>query len=82
MHEAMASTLDTAIEQIRKIQETARAGNLTLPRWPMIVLRSPKGWTGPKMVDGLKVEALFEPIKSRSLILPLTRSISNYSKIG
>jgi xylulose-5-phosphate/fructose-6-phosphate phosphoketolase len=60
MHEAMAATLDMAVEQIKKIQQDARVdGNLTRPRWPMIVLNSPKGWTGPKMVDGLQVEGTF-----------------------
>ena len=84
MHEAMAATLDKAVEQIQKIQRDARvanaksqlgrlqaqlgqeiqrdpplAGNLARPRWPMIVLNSPKGWTGPKMVDGLQVEGTF-----------------------
>jgi xylulose-5-phosphate/fructose-6-phosphate phosphoketolase len=60
MHEAMATTLDAAIGQIKKIQEDARVrGNGTRPRWPMIVLNSPKGWTGPKMVDGLQVEGTF-----------------------
>ena len=60
MHEAMAATLDTAVEQIKQIQQDARVhGNLTRPRWPMIVLNSPKGWTGPKVVDGLQVEGTF-----------------------
>src|SRR6266498_2513496 len=60
MHEAMAATLDTAVEQIKKIQRDARVdGNFARPRWPMIVLNSPKGWTGPKMVDGLQVEGTF-----------------------
>ncbi len=60
MHEAMAATLDAAVEQIRKIQQDARAhGNVARPRWPMIVLNSPKGWTGPKLVDGLQVEGTF-----------------------
>src|SRR6202789_337576 len=60
MHEAMAATLDQAIEQIKQIQQDARAyGNLTRPRWPMIVLNSPKGWTGPKIVDGLQIEGTF-----------------------
>ena len=49
MHEAMAAALDTAVEQIRQIQQDARAhGETTRPRWPMIVLNSPKGWTGPE----------------------------------
>jgi xylulose-5-phosphate/fructose-6-phosphate phosphoketolase len=61
MHEAMASTLDTVIEQIRKIQADARSssGPVERPRWPMIVLVSPKGWTGPKVVDGKAVEGTF-----------------------
>jgi len=60
MHEAMAATLDMAVEQIKKIQSDARAnGQLTRPCWPMIVLSSPKGWTGPKVVDGLQVEGTF-----------------------
>ena len=60
MHEAMATTLDLAIEQIKHVQHEARVnGNLTRPRWPMIVLNSPKGWTGPKVVDGLQVEGTF-----------------------
>ena len=60
MHEAMAATLDTVLEQIKQIQQHARtSGNTTRPRWPMIVLVSPKGWTGPKEVDGLQVEGTF-----------------------
>ena len=58
MHRAMADTLDTAFDRIRAIQRNARAegARTERPRWPMIVLRSPKGWTGPKEVDGKKVE--------------------------
>ncbi len=60
MHEAMAATLDTVVEQIKRIQQDARVnGNIARPRWPMIVLNSPKGWTGPKVVDGLQVEGTF-----------------------
>src|SRR5580692_11303347 len=60
MHEAMAATLETAVEQIKKIQQDARVNdNFARPRWPMIVLNSPKGWTGPKTVDGLQVEGTF-----------------------
>ena len=60
MHELMALTLDDAIEEIRRIQGNARSNNdATRQRWPMIVLRSPKGWTGPKVVDGLQVEGTF-----------------------
>lgn len=57
MHRNMASTLQTCIEEIRSIQQGAREDGKTVrPRWPMIVLRSPKGWTGPEEVDGHKVE--------------------------
>ncbi len=60
MHELRATTLDKAIEDIRETQENARNNNdTTQPRWPMIVLKSPKGWTGPKFVDGLPVEGTF-----------------------
>ena len=57
MHQLMAATLDTVLDEIAAIQTEARGGKLTAcPRWPMIILRSPKGWTGPKYVDGLKTE--------------------------
>ena len=57
MHELMAVTLDKAIDDIRQMKEHARNdGDNLRPRWPMIVLRSPKGWTGPKVVDGLRIE--------------------------
>ena len=60
MHRLMAATLEQAIGQIHAIQKNARENNdATRPRWPMIVLRSPKGWTGPKVVDGLKIEGTF-----------------------
>src|SRR5579872_6494076 len=60
MHQLMAATLETAIEDIQQIQKNARNKNdTTRARWPMIVLRSPKGWTGPKVVDGLQVEGTF-----------------------
>ncbi|MDN5935341.1 MAG: phosphoketolase family protein, partial [Nitrosospira sp.] len=61
MHQAMAAVLDGVIDKIRVIQDEARRervsdGTITYPRWPMIILRSPKGWTGPKEVDGKKAE--------------------------
>jgi len=60
MHQLMAVALEKAIEGIRQIQSQARSSNdTTRPRWPMIVLNSPKGWTGPKVVDGLQVEGTF-----------------------
>ncbi len=56
----MAATLEDCVLEIRRIQQEARAsGKPTRPRWPMIVLRSPKGWTGPKEVDGHKVEGFW-----------------------
>lgn len=60
MHIAMTEALDTAIEQIKDIQQNARSiSDATRPRWPMIVLKSPKGWTGPKEVDGVQIEGTF-----------------------
>jgi xylulose-5-phosphate/fructose-6-phosphate phosphoketolase len=60
MHEAMAAALDTAVEQIQTIQRDARVHRKPArPRWPMIVLASPKGWTGPKIVDGRRNEGTF-----------------------
>lgn len=60
MHQLMAATLDKMIEDIRLIQKKARIdGLLERPLWPMLILRSPKGWTGPKKVDGLKTEGFW-----------------------
>ena len=60
MHQLMAATLDTALDEIKAIQEDARQyGFLLRPQWPMIILRTPKGWTGPKTVDGLPTEDSF-----------------------
>ncbi|MDP1663517.1 MAG: phosphoketolase family protein [Methylobacter sp.] len=60
MHQRMAAVMEHCVTEIRKIQETARAGGVPeRPRWPMIILRSPKGWTGPKEVDGHKVEGFW-----------------------
>jgi xylulose-5-phosphate/fructose-6-phosphate phosphoketolase len=60
MHQVMAQTLDTIVAQIKKIQSDARqGGKISRPRWPMIVLTTPKGWTGPKVVDGQKVEGTY-----------------------
>jgi xylulose-5-phosphate/fructose-6-phosphate phosphoketolase len=73
MHQTMAATLDTIVEQIQQIQHDARIqGNSTRPRWPMIVLRSLKGWTGPKVIDGLPVEGTF-----RAHQVPLSVSSSS-----
>ena len=60
MHQLMAAVLEKTIKEIREIQSSARnKKDATRPRWPMIVLRSPKGWTGPKIVDGLQIEGTF-----------------------
>ncbi|KAB2644400.1 MAG: phosphoketolase family protein [Verrucomicrobia bacterium] len=60
MHEEMASTLDCVIEEIKKIKEEALSSQRKeRPRWPMIVLKSPKGWTGPKKIDGIPNEGTF-----------------------
>jgi len=73
MHQQMASVLDECIEEIRAIQRVARAGSETeRPRWPMIVLRTPKGWTGPKTVDGKPVEGTH-----RSHQVPLAKLAEN-----
>ena len=73
MHQAMAATLDRAVEEIRAIQHSARAGGKSeRPRWPMIVLISPKGWTGPKEIDGRRIEGSF-----RSHQVPITDPATN-----
>jgi xylulose-5-phosphate/fructose-6-phosphate phosphoketolase len=60
MHELMAATLDTVLDEIEQIQSRARTGGSDeRPCWPMIILRSPKGWTGPKSVDGKPTEGSF-----------------------
>jgi len=60
LHQVMAATLDKVTDEIRRIQLEARSGHTTeRPRWPMIVMVTPKGWTGPKVVDGLQVEGTF-----------------------
>ena len=60
MHQQMAAVLEDCVLEIRRVQKEARtSGKATRPRWPMIVLRSPKGWTGPREVDGRKVEGFW-----------------------
>jgi xylulose-5-phosphate/fructose-6-phosphate phosphoketolase len=60
MHELMASTLDAVLDEIESVQQEARTrGFSKRPQWPMIVLRTPKGWTGPKVVDGNRVEGSY-----------------------
>ncbi|MGC2814113.1 MAG: phosphoketolase family protein, partial [Candidatus Acidiferrum sp.] len=73
MHQLMAHTLDTVIEEIHVIQNGARVGRSAgLPAWPMIILRTPKGWTGPKIVDGKPVEDTW-----RAHQVPVTSFISH-----
>lgn len=60
MHQLMAKTMNTVVADIQRIQANARSNNdTTRPRWPMIILKSPKGWTGPKAIDGKVVEGNF-----------------------
>ena len=71
MHRKMADTLDEAVYMIRTAWQRARERRITeRPRWPMIVLRSPKGWTGPKEVDGKKVEGSF---RAHQVPIPMTK---------
>ena len=72
MHQLMAATLDEVADDIAEIQSRARAGETARPAWPMIVLRTPKGWTGPKVVDGLPAEGSF-----RSHQVPLSNLAHN-----
>ena len=73
MHQLMAGTMDAVIREIRTIQQDARRDGFTRrPRWPMIILRSPKGWTGPKEVDGQPTEGTF-----RSHQVPLSAMHEN-----
>ena len=73
MHRLMADTLEIALDRIGNIQRVARQDGATgRPKWPMIVLRSPKGWTGPKEVDGLKVEGFW-----RAHQVPITNPRGN-----
>ena len=73
MHQLMAHTLDLVVEEIHAIQNDARAGrSADLPVWPMIILRTPKGWTGPKIVDGKPVEDTW-----RAHQVPVTSFISH-----
>jgi xylulose-5-phosphate/fructose-6-phosphate phosphoketolase len=73
MHRTMSAALDDVLDEIADVQRSARAGTATeRPRWPMIVLRTPKGWTGPKTVDGVQVEGTY-----RSHQVPLANLVEN-----
>jgi xylulose-5-phosphate/fructose-6-phosphate phosphoketolase len=67
MHQLMAATLDKVLDEIRTIRQQARQGHVTRPIWPMIILKTPKGWTCPKEVDGLRTEGFW-----RSHQVPIT----------
>jgi xylulose-5-phosphate/fructose-6-phosphate phosphoketolase len=72
VHQALAAALDSSLDEIAGIQERARGGRVERPRWPMIVLRTPKGWTGPREVDGQPAEGSF-----RSHQVPLAKLAQN-----
>lgn len=78
VHAQLAATLDSCYTSIRRIQSQARKQGVTeLPRWPMIILRTPKGWTGPRQVGGLPVEGTF---RAHQVPLPLARTDSTQLK--
>ena len=78
MHQRMADVMDDAIADIRQLQADARRGVTSqMPRWPVIVLRSPKGWTGPRTVDGLAIEGTF-----RSHQIPLLVDARHAGHVG
>ena len=78
MHQQMAKAVESCVQQIRSIQEQARkSGKADRPRWPMIILRSPKGWTGPKKVDGHRVEGFW-----RAHQVPVTGVQTNAEHLG
>ena len=71
MHQLMAAAMDRAIERIQQIQDDARNRNVKArPHWPLIVLRSPKGWTGPRSVDGLQIANTFRSHQMPLLVSP------------
>jgi xylulose-5-phosphate/fructose-6-phosphate phosphoketolase len=72
MHQKMATILDKVIEEIKTIKANALNDKIECPRWPMIILKTPKGWTGPKFVNGLPVEGTF-----RSHQVPITDPAKN-----
>jgi xylulose-5-phosphate/fructose-6-phosphate phosphoketolase len=73
MHQLMSETLDSIVTEIKSIQQNARTnGVIKRPQWPMIILRTPKGWTGPKEVDGKKTEGFW-----RSHQVPLAEMAAN-----
>ncbi|MGC5030714.1 phosphoketolase family protein [Micromonospora sp. DT229] len=78
VHELLAATLDRALDEIAEIQQQARSGaTVKRPRWPMIVLRTPKGWTGPSEVDGKQVEGTY-----RAHQVPLSQVRTNPGQLA
>ncbi|KAJ8605928.1 hypothetical protein MRB53_041292 [Persea americana] len=78
MHQAMAGTLEHCVKEIRKYQKEAReSGKVFRPHWPMIVLRSPKGWTAPRKVDGHYLEGFW-----RAHQIPLTKVLNDPEQLG
>lgn len=78
MHQEMATTLDKVIEKIKMIQKKARENNdIERPRWPMIILKTPKGWTGPKVVEDKQIEGSF-----RAHQVPIVISRENDKNLG
>ncbi|KAG9571741.1 D-xylulose 5-phosphate/D-fructose 6-phosphate phosphoketolase, partial [Aureobasidium melanogenum] len=78
MHQAMAATLERAVSEIKAIQKKAReSGKAERPRWPMIVLRTPKGWTGPRTVDGHFLEGYW-----RAHQIPLTNVLKDNDQLS
>jgi xylulose-5-phosphate/fructose-6-phosphate phosphoketolase len=79
VHQPFAAALDEALDDIRTIQQAARAGTSTeRPQWPMLILRSPKGWTGPREVDGLQVEGTW---RSHQVPVGAARENAGHRKI-
>ena len=78
LHQVMAATLDRCLDEIAEVQRQARtSGVARRPRWPMIVLRTPKGWTGPKEIDGHRVEGFW-----RAHQVPITKVAENPSHLA
>jgi xylulose-5-phosphate/fructose-6-phosphate phosphoketolase len=79
VHQALAATFDTCLERIAEIQDTARTGGATTrPAWPMVVLRTPKGWTCPPVVDGMQVEGTF---RAHQVPLPSARTDDRHRQV-
>ena len=83
VHQRMAAAMDNIFDEVAEIQERARSGqSQARPVWPMLILRTPKGWTGPKVVDGLPVEGTFRSTNSRYPEFAPTRNTWPSSRRG